>query len=96
MFMGGMNYKIISVVAEEEYSEIYGQEYVNCQSKPDNTVFIYTSGNKNEIRQSEGNPNCYIITYDDCKNTEALESLELEILAWFSGEERLLSSSIFN
>ena len=96
MFATGMRYNLLSVVAEKKDSDIYGQEYVNCENKEGYTVFIYTNGDETEIKQSETNPNCYILTYNECENTELLESLQLEIISMTTGERRELTSSIFD
>jgi len=81
MFMAGMGYKIESVVAEEKYLDMYGQEFVDCFNKPNKTVIIYTSGEETKIITHPENPNCYIITFNKCKNTEALETFEVEMIS---------------
>lgn len=96
MFMAGMGYKVESVVAEEKDVGIYGQELVDCSNKQKNTVFIYTSGEETSIKQSPDNPNCYILTFKECENTEVLETLEVEIISKFTNESRTSGTGFFS
>lgn len=52
--------------------------YADCNTNPDNTVFLITNGDKTQINQTSNN--CYKVISKDCEILQATERLQLEIL----------------
>ncbi len=85
-FMTEMKFDLITAVTTEKSAEEHDREFVTCENKPKNTVFILTVGNESGIYQDEENPNCYVLSVNNCEDIEVVEKLQIATLARFTNE----------
>ncbi|MEM3113445.1 MAG: hypothetical protein QXI33_03420 [Candidatus Pacearchaeota archaeon] len=86
-FMNGVGIPIITGISDEEGAIEYGKPYITCENTNQSTVFVLTKGEKSEIRQLNENPNCYILSVNNCEIVEVIERLEVASLASFNNRQ---------
>jgi hypothetical protein len=85
-FMAEMGFETVSAVPNEELAEEHDRPLANCESNPDNTVFILRKGvGKSKIVQNDNFPNCYYLEVgENCEDVEVLEKLQIAIISEFT------------
>ena len=86
-FMSGTGFTIVTGISDEVDAKDYKKPYVTCENQKESTVLVLTKGDKSEIRQLEDNPNCYVLSVNNCEIVEVVERLEVASLASFNNRK---------
>ncbi len=73
---------IVAGSTDEEIANSSGRKFATCDSVNDRTVIVVQRGN-NFVAQDGENPNCYVISVDDCNDASAVEKFMLKIISDF-------------
>ena len=83
-FMSNTGFEIVTGITDEEGAKEYEKPLVTCENQGEATVLVLTKGDKSEIRQLVDNPNCYVLSVNNCEIVEVIERFEVASLASFN------------
>jgi len=66
-----------------DYSNETGLPYIDCSNLHERTIIIIEKGEERSVVQSNENPDCYIITVNDCNDGAPIEKFMLESISAF-------------
>lgn len=80
-FASNTGLSIKTGVSSKELALQYKKPFADCTSSTKNTVIILTNSNETGIYQDSKYKNCYIVKVNNCETIDALERLEMAIVA---------------
>jgi len=77
---GSKKGEVESATSDLDLSSETGLPYQDCYNSPKRTIVMLSKGEENKVTQSEENPYCYTIEFNDCDDYRSIEKFIIEVL----------------